>query len=771
MSLLKKISLRLDEMLHLSGATSRPSNEGRDMVSNSSPNRFSNGDPADIQPVKTKRFRHPKEESYVRSGDYGKLRFRFKNPEDQFITEEGDAFDMTDLYTHAIVFGESGSGKTSFVLNQVYEEFFRSTHLRDSADREERKIAGLVIEAKGDFAPKSWDLALKYGRAEDIIFFGPNHLDNVYDPFGDDSELPQQMADKMQAVMDAFSGGQKSTDPFWPAASRKLFTQIFHLHRKLKENGSQNLMPMSFDLLNLLLLDKGQPRNQGEIDQKAKLFQETYEKFNTQMDKAKSIAMRLSVECNPLSDKVETAIRRAQEELKEIDANIQATEEPTAEWRKQVAEQRENTQRKLAYAGNIKNILSCEESEARERMVPRLEKLQKDISGMGTATDDLERGRYYDNIVDNGSEICEIVHARIGLVGDALNVDHPENLLRIKNMLLDLTDALEKIGQIGDQLANWQAPEPQQGMLKTMLMEYEQIVVSQGGNPAVDPICAYFYEEHLNPANDKTSGSVTMTASNLVNLFVHHPFNKIFSPKGANFNMVKVIDEGKIVCLDIPQAKYGVIMNIASLIMKVDFYRAVLSRKVTYIKDAQTGTERLINQDRPLTYFCDEFASIASTGDTTGEAGFLDKCREYKCACVLAVQSKPMLLKKLKEPEVDAILTNCGIKIFMRNTDQKTTEMASKVLGNEIKVNPYSTQSMTEHAMMLDKPIGSRGFSSSYQRQPRFDPTKFAELKNGEAIVKLNPRFGRNQTKKVAFLLHIIKSIDDGKLKPFPIVT
>jgi hypothetical protein len=80
-------------------------------------------------------------------------------------------------------------------------------------------------------------------------------------------------------------------------------------------------------------------------------------------------------------------------------------------------------------------------------------------------------------------------------------------------------------------------------------------------------------------------------------------------------------------------------------------------------------------------------------------------------------------------------------------------------------------QSMTEHAMMLDKAIGSRGFSSSYQRQPRFDPTKFAELKNGEAIVKLNPRFGTKQTKKVAFLLHIIKSIDDKNLKPFPIVT
>lgn len=766
---MKRLSLRLDEMLHFGGG-SHPASHPNGQISH-----ISNGNGSHAQVVdrkdKVKRARHSKEEPFTRHGDYGNIRFHFEKPEHQFITEEGDPFILHDLYTHTIVFGESGCGKTAFVLNQMYEELFRCTHLKDGPERDAKKVGGLVIEAKGDFAPKSWDLAVKYGRIEDIIFFGPNHLDNVYDPFGDESELPQQMADKMQAVMDAFSGGQKSTDPFWPAASRKLFTQIFHLHRKLRENGTPDLPPMSFDLLNLLLLDKGQPRNQGEIDQKARAFQETYEKFNTQMDKAKGYSMRLAVDCGPLADRVEIAIRHAQEELKAIDAEIQETEEPSAEWRREISKRKEAAQRKISLAGNLKNLLSCEEDEdANERMAPRLERLKKDIIGMGNATDDFERGRYYDNIIENASELCDVIHARIGLVAEASNVDHPDNLLHFKNMLLDLSDALEKIGQIGDQLANWQAPEPVQGMLKTLLGQYEKIVASQGGNPATDPILAYFYEEHLNPANDKTTGSVVMTASNLVNLFVHHPFNKIFNIN-ANFSMTKVIDEGKIVVLDIPQAKYGVIMNIASLIMKVDFYRAILSRKVLYAKDSKTGEERLVNQDRPMTYFCDEFASIASTGDTTGEAGFLDKCREYKCACILAVQSKPMLLKKIKEPEVDAILTNCGIKIFMRNTDEKTTQMASKVLGNEIKVNPYSTQSMTEHAMAFDRAIGARGFSSSYQRQPRYDPTKFSELKNGEAIVKLNPRFGRMQTKRVVFLLHVIQSIDKENLMPFPIIT
>ncbi|MFH1067286.1 MAG: type IV secretory system conjugative DNA transfer family protein [bacterium] len=772
MSLMQKLSLRLDEMLHFDGGARRINIP----VNGRSNGHINGSDHVEIEKVpvgKRKRRRHSKEVGFIREGDFGKLKLRFEGPDDDFESDDGDPLRVADLYTHSIVFGESGSGKTAFILNQMYEELFRITHLKDGPQRDNLKFGGLVIEAKGDFAPKSWDLAVKYGRMEDVIFFGPNHLDNVYNPFGDDSESPQQQADKLQAVMDAFSGGQKGNDPFWPAASRKLFTQICYLHRRLKENNAPDLQPLSFELLNLLLMDRGQPRNQGAIDQKARLFQETYAKFNAEMEKVKMLSLRLAVDCGPLADKVAFAIQQAQLELQQIEEEIAsvAEENSTPEWSKGVAARKEAAQHRLSLAGNLKSLLSCDDDDGDfgERMVPRLERLKKDIVSMATAKDDMERGRYYDSVVENGSEICDVVHERIGLVSEAKHVDHPENLKRFRDMLLDLSDALEKIGQIGDQLANWKAPKPQQGMLKKLLTDYEKIVTRQGGNPAVDPVIAYFYEEHLNPANDKTSGSVSMTASNLVNLFVHHPFNKIFSTN-PTFDMARVVDEGKIIVLDIPQAKYGVIMNIASLIMKVDFFRTILSRKAMYVPDAN-GNPRLVNQDRPMTYFCDEFASIASTGDTTGEAGFLDKCREYKCACILAVQSKPMLLKKLKEPEVDAILTNCGIKMFMRNTDKNTTEMASKVLGNEIKVNPYNTQGPTEYSMQMNKALGSRGFNSSYQRQPRFDPTRFAELKNGEAIVKLNPRFGRDQTKKVAFSIHIIKSVDKDNAFPFPIVT
>ena len=157
-----------------------------------------------------------------------------------------------------------------------------------------------------------------------------------------------------------------------------------------------------------------------------------------------------------------------------------------------------------------------------------------------------------------------------------------------------------------------------------------------------------------------------------------------------------------------------------------------------------------------MTYFCDEFASIASTGETTGEAGFLDKVREYKCCCILGLQSIPMLLKRFPQPEVDAILTNCANKIFLRNSDPRTTEIASKVFGTEFKVNLNRGHTAIEMALNLDMPVGKEGYTSTYSLGNRIEPGDFSRLKDGVAHLKLNPRFGRKQMIKAAFIGHPI---------------
>ena len=113
-------------------------------------------------------------------------------------------------------------------------------------------------------------------------------------------------------------------------------------------------------------------------------------------------------------------------------------------------------------------------------------------------------------------------------------------------------------------------------MLRRLLQSHLNLLSEQGVDPQTDPIQAYFQEEYLNVVNDKTSGSVGMVASNLVSLFVHPPFNHIFSAQ-PTFSMSTIIDQGKIIVLDMPLALYGATSTVAALVLKIDFFRSMLS--------------------------------------------------------------------------------------------------------------------------------------------------------------------------------------------------
>ena len=189
------------------------------------------------------------------------------------------------------------------------------------------------------------------------------------------------------------------------------------------------------------------------------------------------------------------------------------------------------------------------------------------------------------------------------------------------------------------------------------------------------------------------------------------------------------------------------------LVMKIDFFRCMLSRARLCTRNPDGSmTDKLVNQVRPMVYFCDEFGSIVTTGDETGEASFLDKVREFKCSCLLGTQSLTMLHKAVKETEVDAIMTNAAISVFLRNKDIKTNDYASKVLGQRIKVTPNLSQGAME-GFMSDGPKsgGSRGYSTTYAEVPRFDQADFNGLTDGQAVVSLNPRFGKNRVQKLQF--------------------
>lgn len=760
-------------------------------------------------PSSRPRHRHPTEESFISRRDYGKIVFEFKDKGAQgFVDEKGDPMRIADLYEHLMVLGGSGTGKTYSVLQPLWEEWFRSTHLPDGEERDRLKFGALVIEAKGDFRDKTWSLAQKYGRMDDVVLFGPTHRDVVYDMFGDPTESPLQLANKMLAMLKAFSGGSSNQDPFWDNAARKLFQSTFIMHRAVRAAEAEappemkeklKVEPMSFHLLNLMLMDRGQPRNQSQVAESQQQFNELWAKFQASLEELIALSMRLSIDLERLSGHVQAR----KEELDELTASaaptvdfddiqppdLDALDSDEDDLVSRALAYDEDSQTSPARAPASPAVSIDPQAEARirhirksltrlleitmvtgedgssEAITSKLEELSITGQTVLATQDDMERGRASEEAMNIARMLSTSMRKRVhrldeeSSAGDAppspgsqMSIKVPRGLDETKEMMLKFIDASSRMTASLERLSKHQPVQPAMGALKTLLGQYEEILKGRQVEPQMDTIWAYFSEEYLNVANEKTAGSVAMVATNLVSIFVHPPYSEIFAPKSTfNFNMA--IDEGKIVYLDMPSSYYGAAATVAAIAFKIDFFRCMLSRpRLTKRNpDGSKGADG-VNQVRPMSYFCDEFASIVSTGDETGEAGFMDKVREFKCGCLLGTQSIPMLLKKISEHEVDAILTNTACKIFLRNTDVKTNEYASKILGSEVKVNANLNQGAAESIFGEgDRPVGNRPFTTNYSRGARYDVGDFTKLQKGQAIVVLNSRFGRHQIQKLSF--------------------
>lgn len=772
------------------------------------------------QDIRNGRTRHPNEAPYTKPSQAGNIIFEFRPDEKEkkgvggylkwlfgissntinhFIDETGEVMKIGDLYEHMIVFGGSGTGKTYSILQPLWEEWFRSTHIPDEGvhqiqiyagqppvkmTREKLKFGALVIEAKGDFKDKTWRLGQKYGRMDDCVFFGPTHK-FTYDVFGDPTESAMQKANKMGAILKAYSDGKAgNTDPFWDNASQKLFINIFILHDTLRDayRNAQTeedkkffeVPPMSWDVLNLLLMDRGQPKNQGEIEGQVQAIARHWGNYNQELQQLLTITTRLEMHIEWLTQQLAKADRELGEASKELDEKLKnalAGVTTDDSWRTDIPTQRQLIANRQNRLKGLKELMEGNASDIQRTFAAKCSALRNSIGEMLKSENDSKNAENSNISAEISNTLAYLMRQTVSLIDHLGDKEKPVDRSigeKIQEDMLNFIGATERSLNARLKLTNIKTITPSFGALKLMLKQYEEILKRQDKEFQLDSIWAYFNEEYLNPANDKTSGSIGMVASNLMALFIHPPFSNIFKANGT-FNFNNAIDEGKIVYLDMPTALYGKAATCAALCMKIDFFRAMLSRPRLRRRNPDgTLDSTLVDQMRPMAYFCDEFASVVSVGNETGEAGFMDKVREFRCACLLGVQSMPMLLKKMEESETDAILTNTALKIFLRNTDQKTNKFASDLMGTEIKVNASINQSATHTFFDSNKQVGQRAFQTNHSKNAKFEIGDFTKLQKGEAIVAINPRFGKNQIQRVKFKGKGLDNIDKKNLYPVP---
>jgi hypothetical protein len=300
---------------------------------------------------------------------------------------------------------------------------------------------------------------------------------------------------------------------------------------------------------------------------------------------------------------------------------------------------------------------------------------------------------------------------------------------------------------------------PETGALKKLLEKYEIIaerrhIALHGKEPAFnrleDSLIAYFIGEYLNVANDKTSGSVAMVASTMIAMLIYPPFDRMFGAAGT-INFATLIDEGRILYLDMPTSMSTIAQEVASVAIKIDFYRNILLRQRLMARDGfGRELDRLVNQDRFIFYFSDEFGSVATTGNDTGEADVMDKVREFKCGFMLGFQSFAILKKKLSDPEIDAIMTNVRTVACLANNDKQTNEYCSTRFSEVVRANGTLNRGALHSALNSTTP-GDRDYTTQFTRGARVEPSKMQTLGKGEAYVVLPSRYATQRFLRVNF--------------------
>ena len=127
------------------------------------------------------------------------------------------------LYTGVLICGAIGSGKTPACMRPFARQL-----LGWQAQDRRRRIAGLVLEVKGDFCHQVRGILAAAGRADDYIELGLGGRWR-WNPLGDDLLDSYSLAYTIVSLINQLFG--RSKEPFWQQAYVNLVRWIIELHR------------------------------------------------------------------------------------------------------------------------------------------------------------------------------------------------------------------------------------------------------------------------------------------------------------------------------------------------------------------------------------------------------------------------------------------------------------------------------------------------------------------------------------------------------------
>ena len=249
----------------------------------------------------------------------------------------------------------------------------------------------------------------------------------------------------------------------------------------------------------------------------------------------------------------------------------------------------------------------------------------------------------------------------------------------------------------------------------------------------------------------------------MTNVFISdYDIMQTFCPekKDVTFKGFKdVLEQGKIVVLNMNIALFKNLSKIIAAYLKLDFQAEILSQLAH-------------NNVRPSVFICDEFHEYVTATDSD----FFAQSREAKCINIVATQSYTSLLNSLKDQyAVKSIIQNLINKLWYRTDDAFTIEDAQKQIGKEDKTK--ISKSISENAqetnynyitnsLNSNKSSVSESITTHINTDFVYDTNFFTQhletfsclsfLSNGDKIIpptnlKMQPYFLDNSPKKKAF--------------------
>lgn len=218
--------------------------------------------------------------------------------------------------------------------------------------------------------------------------------------------------------------------------------------------------------------------------------------------------------------------------------------------------------------------------------------------------------------------------------------------------------------------------------------------------------------------SDRTRSVIVSTFTSMVDVLNRSPLRQLFS-EGTNVRPQDTLD-GKIILIDLPVKEFAEIGQIAAVIWKYCWQRAVEQRDVK-------------ENPRGVFLSVDEFQSYAVKSDQL----FQTTARSARAAVVYMTQNVPNLLAAFggesSKALTDSILGNLQTKIWHANSDPETNQWAASVIGKSRQLFLNGSQSHEGYDLLqVAAGTGSRG-TSGFSEQMEFecDPRIFTGLRIG----------------------------------------